>query len=255
MNRTLTLGLSLVAFVAVATAPAAQIITQWNFNGPSATEVPGGTTSPTPSTGAGTASLIGGVTATFASGAASGGSTDPAGGTAPPNYAWNTTTYATQGQQSGQRGVQFLVSTAGFNGINNLGFRNIVVSFDLRHSNTSSRFVEVQYTLDGVNFTTDGLTGNVFQATSGDTWFNNRTVDFSGIAGANNNANFGVRVVAVFAPDTGAYAASNPNSTYAATGTLRYDMVTFQGEPVPEPASLIALGVGAAAIAARRRRK
>ncbi|MFQ3587263.1 MAG: PEP-CTERM sorting domain-containing protein [Fimbriimonadaceae bacterium] len=254
MNRTLTLGLSLAASAVVATAPASQIITQWNFNGPSTAEVPGGTASPTASTGTGTASLIGGVTATFASGAASGGSTDPA-GTAPPNYAWNTTTYAAQGQESGLRGVQFLVSTAGFNGINNLGFKNIVLTFDLRHSNTSSRFVEVQYTLDGVNFTTAGLTGNVFAATAGDTWFNNRTVDFSGIAGANNNANFGVRVVTIFAPDTSAYAASNPNSNYAGTGTLRYDMVTFQGEPVPEPASLIALGVGAAAIAARRRRK
>jgi len=37
-------------------------LTQWNFNGSSGTTVPGGTESPTPSVGAGTAALIGGVT-------------------------------------------------------------------------------------------------------------------------------------------------------------------------------------------------
>jgi hypothetical protein len=41
-------------------------IAQWNFNGPSATDVPGGATSPQVSVGAGTAQLVGAATATFA---------------------------------------------------------------------------------------------------------------------------------------------------------------------------------------------
>ena len=42
-------------------------IAQWNFNGP-LDNVPGGASSPLVSVGAGTAQLVGGTTATFASG-------------------------------------------------------------------------------------------------------------------------------------------------------------------------------------------
>ncbi|MFQ3684326.1 MAG: hypothetical protein SNJ51_18835, partial [Roseiflexus sp.] len=99
-------------------AATATIITQWTFNSP----VPDGSTATgttDPAIGSGTAALIGGVTATFASGDASGGSTDPATG---DDSAWNTTTYAPQGTGDRTRGVQFAVST--------VGFQNIRFSFD-----------------------------------------------------------------------------------------------------------------------------
>ena len=191
------------------------IITQWNFNSPIPdNNLATGTT--VPSIGNGTASLVG-VTATFASGAANGGSSDPA---ASDNTGWNTTNYAAQGEESGERGTQFLVST--------LGFENIAVSWDLRTSNTSSRWQELQYTTDGTTWTP---WPTKFENTGGDQWFNNRVVDLGSVTGANNNPDFGVRLVSIFAPSTSAYAAAS--TSYAPGGTWRFDMVTVSGVPLP----------------------
>jgi hypothetical protein len=216
-----------------------------NFNGLTSTTVPGGPNSPTPSIGVGVASLVGGVTAAtaFSSGTANGGSSDPV-LTTPNNFGWQTTTYAAQRTENRSRGVQFNVST--------VGKQDIVVSFDLRHSNTSSRYEQFQYSLNGINF----VDSTLFDGNAGDTWFNNRTVDLSSIAGVNNNANFSFRVVAAF--DTlGAYAPSNNTATYATTGTWRFDMVTVNGvTAVPEPSSIALLSiVGIGGFALRRLRK
>jgi len=216
----------------------ADIITQWDFNSGNDASTSTGTT--TPWIGSGTASLLG-VTATFSSGDASGGSTDPNVG---DDSAWNTTAYAPQGTESGNRGVQFMVSTVGYN--------NVVVSYDQRHSNTSSRFTQLDYTLDG------GSTWNMFTthdaASGGDIWYNGQTYDLSSITGASNNAGFGFRVVSIFEPSTSAYKATTSTSTYSGSGTLRYDMVTVNGTAVvPEPASLAAITLGVGALIRRRR--
>jgi hypothetical protein len=235
-------SLAILGLVAVAGAANAQFVTvtQWNFNGESTATVPGGPTSPAPSFGNGTAILIGGTTGTFASGTASGGSSDPV-TTTPPNYAWNTTAYPAQGTLSGVAGVQFNVSTVGFEGIR--------ISFDTRHSNTASAWLRLDYTTDGMNWTN----GPSFNATSGDAWFNNRMADLSGNPLVDNNPNFAFRIVTVFAPGTSGFVASNPTGTYSPNGTLRYDMVTV--EAVPEPASMAALALGVGGLLARRRRR
>ena len=236
--------LSLVASGAIAAAARAAVVTQWDFNSnPPDANTSTGTT--VPAIGAGVASVVGGVTAAFGSGDASGGSTDPATG---DDSGWQTTTYPASGTGSGTGGAQFAVST--------LGQTDISVSWDLRHSNTSSRFEQFQYSIDGTNFITAGLPDDgVFIGATGDTWFNNRFVDLSAIDSVENNPNFAFRVVAIFDPAGGNYVASNPASTYAGTGTWRFDMVTVNAGPVPEPASALTALIPLAGLAGRRRRR
>lgn len=234
MNRfALTLGTTLLATLACSASAAT--LTQWNFNSLVA-DGSTGTGSALPSVGSGTISLIGGVTNPgFNSGF---GSSDPA---ASDNSGFQTTTYAAQGAGDKSRGVQFAVST--------LGFKDIVISYDLRHSNTSSRFEQVQYSVDGTNF----IDVASFDGNAGDTWFNNRSVDLGAIAGVADNANFAFRIVAMFAPGTSAYAPSNPANNYATSGTWRFDMVTVSASPVPVPAALPLLASALGLIVVRRR--
>jgi hypothetical protein len=206
----------------------AAIVTEWNFNSPTPdANTATGTTDP--AIGSGTATLVGGTTATFASGDASGGSSDPATG---DDSGWNVTTFAAQGTGDRSRGVEFRVST--------VGLQNIRIDWDQRHSNTAARHVQFQYTADGTTWIDFGAP---FEGTAGDTWFNNRAVDLSGIAAVNDNASFGFRIVATFAPGTSTYVASNPTSSYASTGTWRFDMVTLDAEalgaPIDNPPTVI----------------
>ncbi len=220
------------------TADAASIITQWTFNSasPDANTATGTTL---PAFGADTTSLLG-TTATFASGDASGGSSDPSVG---DDSGWNLTSFPANGTGDKTEGVVFAVSTLGYSGIQ--------LGYDLRHSNTSSRYEAVQYSTDGVNFVDVGT----FDGNLGDTWFNGRTVDLTGVAGVNNNPNFAFRVLATFAPLGSAYLPSNPASTYGTTGTWRFDMTTVSGTavvPVPAALPLLMSAFGLLAIARRR---
>mgnify|MGYP006192295269 FL=1 len=218
----------------------ADVITQWTFNS-TTPDGATGTGSVLPSVGTGSLSLIGGVTnPSFNSGV---GSSDPA---ASDNSGLQTTTYGSQGAGNNGRGIEVKASS--------VGFEDVVFSYDLRHSNTSSRYELAQYSLDGVNF----IDYAVFDGGLGDTWFNARTIDLSSIAGADDNANLAFRVVATFAPGTSGYLASDASKTFAGSGTWRFDMVSVSGTatPVPEPTSAAAGLAGLAAIGflARRRR-
>ncbi|KAB2910121.1 MAG: PEP-CTERM sorting domain-containing protein, partial [Dechloromonas sp.] len=168
-----------------AQAASADTIVQWNFNSVVA-DASTGTGSTLTAVGNGTASLLG-VTGSFASGTANGGSSDPA---ASDNSGWQTTGYAAQGSGNLTRGVQFTLSTA--------GYENIVFSYDLRHSNTSSRYETVQYSIDGINFTSVAT----FDGNAGDTWFKNRSVDLSSFADVADASLLTFLVVAAFAPES-----------------------------------------------------
>lgn len=195
-------------------------IALWNFNGSSTTTIPGGTTSPTAAQGSGTLSLIGGTTATFASGIVGGGSSDPV-TTVPPNYGWNISNFPAQGTGNKTAGIQINVST--------VGLSNILLQFDQRHSNTAANTVIVQYTSDISASTPVWVDYATFVAPAGDAWFNKRTVDFSAVSALNNNPNVAFRIVAAFAGTGNTYAASTATSNYSTTGTWRFDMVTVSG--------------------------
>ncbi len=211
----------LCAITAAVLATAAQaqvVITQWTFN----SNPPDGNNATgtfAPASGLGTASCYNVLPAQplaeciFASGA---GSTD----LGADNSGWQTRGYQNQGENPGLVGVEFSVSTANYTGI--------VISWDQRHSNTSSRYCNLFYSTDGVTFTQ--APNPPFEGNLGDTWFNARTVNLSSIPGANNNPNFKFRISPVFDPATGSgYTATNTGSTYASTGTYRFDMVTVTG--------------------------
>ena len=197
------------------------VIAQWNFNNTTVID-------PAPSTGSGSAAFVGGTTATWATGS----STDPN----TVNYAWNTTTYAAQGTGNKTVGVQFNVST--------LGYANIAVRWDQRLSKTAGKYYRLQYSTDGVTFTDY----NVVTMTSAES-FAAKTNLFAGVAGADNNPNFAIRIVGEF--ESTAVGTTNANyvtassNGYGAGGTVRLDMLTISGNPINATPSLQVMGCSA----------
>lgn len=204
------------------------VITQWDFNA-------GDPDGVNPSTGSGTISTIGDVTnPSFNTG---NGSSDPT----QSGLGYQTTTYPSQSTANLTAGIQVNASTVGYN--------NIIFKFDLRASNTASRWYQIQYSTNGtdfVNFEVPVRLGGDADVSVGDAWSNELTADFSSIPAANDNANFAVRVVSSFS--TVAFTEYNSNTDYAANsayesarnrttgsqsnyggGTWRFDMVTLSG--------------------------
>ena len=224
------------ALLTVLVSNQVSVIAQWNFNSvpPDASTSTGSTA---PSVGTGTAALVGGVTATFATGDTS---LDPAGST--DNTGWNTVSYPAVSVSNKTAGVQFKVNTA--------GRQNIVVSWSQRASNTGSKYTRLQYSLNGTNFIDFANASSV----SAGTVFEAKTNNLAAITGVNDNTNFAVRIVSEFESTAagtanGSYVAANAGSTYAggaSGGTLRFDMVTISGSAIPAgtaaiPATLSAL--------------
>jgi hypothetical protein len=151
-------------------------------------------------------------------------------GTDGRNWGLQTTDYPAQGQDSGLAGIVVSVPTT--------GYQNIVVKFDVRWSNTASKFLALEYTTDGgANWTR----ARVLEARRGDRWHGDTEanggygalveLDLSGDSAVNDNAQFAFRVVTVFDPNTGQYTAAQPGSNYSTRGTLRYDLIEILGEP------------------------
>ena len=190
------------------------VFAQWNFNSvPADGSTSTGTT--TPSIGSGTASLVGGATASFATGDTT---LDPAGST--DNSGWNTATYPAQGTGNKTRGAQFAVST--------VGKQNIVIIWSSESPSTGSKYGRLQYSTNGTDFV--DFSAAFINGTS----FTVKTNSLASISGVNNNANFAFRFVSEFESTAAAtananYDAGDSTKTYGTAGSMRYDMVTVGG--------------------------
>lgn len=109
------------------------------------------------------------------------------------------------------------------------GFRNIVLRFATARTGSGATQQSYAYTLDGVNYTSDGLVLAGF-TTKEDPTNDLVVLDFSGIAGANDNPNF--RFAITFSGDTAA----------GTSGNNRFDNVTVEGVPlvpITAPSNLV----------------
>lgn len=72
-----------------------------------------------------------------------------------------------------------------------LGYKNIVVSFATMRTNNGAKIQTVSYSLDGVNFTSNGLINNSYGV---NTSFQFKQFDFTQIEGVKSNPNFTIRI-------------------------------------------------------------
>jgi hypothetical protein len=164
------------------------------------------------------------------------------------------------------QGLELDVSTA--------GFTNIQFSFDWYSTTQGIRDLQFQYNTNvgnsagWTNFGGTSPTGT-FIAVSND-YYNapgspTITLSLGTVLGANNDPNFGIRLVSAF-DSTGNVPndyASAQLATGGATqiynnssGNWRFDNLTFSGTAaVPEPSTMLLVGAAAAGIASRLRRR
>ena len=202
-------------------------IALWNYN-----TITGAPAAPTADVGTGTSQAVGSlVVATAATGM------DPIinNGCGAQNGlnpgAWALT--ANPGSTNESSGVQYNAST--------VGFQNVLFTWDQRWSNTATNTVRIQYTLDGTTWTNFTMTsanttfcnGSIdngrFQNNGVGDQYRRISADFSAITGANNNANFGVRILAANYQSTTEFRQTSNPTLLATGGTWRFDNVSFQG--------------------------
>lgn len=192
---------------------AAEIIAQWTFND---TNSPA--SAPAPALGIGYAMAVGGISSSYVSGASA-----DKGGT---NKAWNSKSYPAIDAGNKSAGVEFHVST--------VGYENITLSWYQENSSTASRYTRLQYTVDGTTYQDAEVIAVYVNSV-----YTNKTASFDGLAGVTNNPQFGFRFVTEFvstADGTGAaeYVATKDSSSYAGSGTIHFDLVTVSGTPIPD---------------------
>jgi hypothetical protein len=263
----------LASVCAIRTVPAAHaqtVITQWNFTAP----VSAPDNSPAPTFGNGTATMLGmtnsytytnatGNLATEGVGSVASGdilSTPGVANTSEVEDLWRIRgakgTGDTGSANNGwnlsapeySQGVEFDVST--------LGFQNISVSFDWYSTTQGVRTLQEQYTLNGstwlnINAPLEAVSNDYFGTTSP-----TNTINFSSITGANDDAEFGIRLVSAYDPafgNTTYSSAASSNTTQTIynnnSGNWRFGNITVAGSAisVPEPATS-ALFTGAFAL-------
>jgi hypothetical protein len=234
-------------------ADASAQIASWNFE-----PFQGADTNPTPNIGSGTASIVNGGGGTIGTpgvyqrtGMAGSGCGTQNGSSL---GAWAFEPFA-PGSINEANGAQFNASTS--------GYQNITLTWDQRFSNTSANTVRLQYTTNGSTWTNFIMTGanttlcagsinsnGCFENNTGDV-YRRIAVDFTSITAANNNPNFGVRMVASYYQSTTEFRQSNaPGSVANPAGTWRFDNITINGTLMTVPNPSVISNSGASTICA-----
>jgi len=219
--------LLIIGLLSVGLFAQSNAIAVWNYN-----TISGTPAAPIADIGSGNSLVVGAMTVATAAtgmdpiinnGCGSQNGTNPG--------AWSFT--ATPGLSNESSGVQYQVST--------VGYQNVLLTWDMRFSNTAANTVRLQYTIDG-------LTWQNFTMTSSNTTFCNGVIDngrfqnngvgdqyrrisvsFTGVTGIANNANFGVRILAAHYQTSGEFRQTSTPTLVATAGTWRFDNVTFEG--------------------------
>jgi hypothetical protein len=225
---------ALVFLLAWLSSPAfAATLAQWNFNSDDGNVTTG---TLTPVIGSGSLGLIGGATALFTSGSA-----NDVGGF-PLNSAWSVGNYPAQGTASG---------TAGFSGfVSTLGQQDISISFDFKNQPSANQWFLVQASIDNGSTWGDVAT---FDVTAANTEFKQSFDISAALPGVSNNAQFGFRIVGIFAPLSTEYAGTDAG--YNGAFGLEYDLLTVNANPVPEPTTIAFLLAGLLGVSSLLRRR
>lgn len=234
MNKLL---LTLLGGLAAGLTAQAATVKQWDFNSLDFDALPGtGTLRPVGGIGA-PAEAMGGVGQQFGQVSVVSGYSDP---NTLDNTHWRLGTVGTSGgfpavtNANKTAGTQFRINTSGYG--------NIQLTWDQENSATASRYWRLQYTttggaawLDATNVITANSIGNPNPETDTPTWQLGLTANLSAIPGANDNPDFGVRLVSEFeftatGAGTNAYVANRVTNNYSVNGTLWLDMFTVSGD-------------------------
>lgn len=216
------IALVLVSTLWLGVGPArGELIAEWNFNS-AISDGSTATGSTNPSFGSGTASLIGGTSATFATGSAA--------DTAPDNSGWNLSTFPAQGTSNKTAGAQFNVGT--------VGFTDIQVIWQHRVSGSASKYSRLQYSKDGVNFSDAVGAASARVVSSSSAYSEAQTNLLGGLAELGNNPKFAFRIVSEFeltatGHGTNGYVTTYGTNAYSRAGTVRLDMVRICGNKLP----------------------
>ncbi len=223
--RLLLFGISLASFQVCAQ----NVFSSWDFHN----------SNTTPNVGSGSTQVWGNLNSSFPS--------------STYGKCWQVTNFANQSTLNATRGVGFLVSTVGYGGIS--------LTFSQRATGPASRWARLDYSLDAGNTWVNNFWSNSGGLSPHDSW-QNYIVNFSSVVGADNNPDFQVRIVSIFSPaafdesnqaspfssnsaymraDDGAVYSpnsSNNHGSYSASGSWRFDNVSFSGLLLPVWANL-----------------